>query len=191
MTDETKPQEEKQDDRMMVITPQDLFDLDELRREVERRAADKICAEVTKGVLADVQKRISVAIEGQVEAVIMDAIVKRRQPTDWMGNPKGEVTTLEEEIIKKADKALTQDVDAETGKDVSYRRKSCSMLQFLCRKTMDQWVDVTLKRATERIGVKLADELPTEYIEAELKRLAENAAKANAEEEEDPELDDE
>lgn len=190
MTDQTKPQEEPQDDRQMVITPKDLFDLDDLARDVRQMAADRIVSQTKDGVLKDIQVRIGVAIENQVSAVIQEAIAKRRQPTDWMGNPKGEVTTLEEEIMKRIDKLLEKEVDPESGKEPrDYRSKRVPMMTYLCRRTMDSAIEIAILRAAESVCLKISDQIPTEYIAEELKRLHQNAleskARQEAEEDED------
>lgn len=183
MTDET--QDAAKNEKMMVITAEDLFDLDELRREVERRAAEKIAGEVTKGVLKDVQERITVEIDGQIGTVIMNAITKRRQPTDWMGNPKGPETTLEEEMMKRADVILDQKVSKETGGRPRYNSdKTVSLLQFLVRKSLDQAVQIAIEKTADEIGVKLTDEIPTAYIAEELRRLHQNAIESKKREEE-------
>jgi len=171
----------------MVITPKDLFDLDDLARDIRQMSVAKISSEIKDAVLKDVQKIIAEQIESGVAGVIQEAIVKRRQPTDWMGNPKGEVTTLEEEIMKRIDKLLEKEVDPESGKEPrDYRSKRVPMMSYLCRRTMDSAIEIAILKAAESVCLKISDEIPTEYISEELKRLARNA-EAAAEEEEDDE----
>jgi len=129
-----------------------------ISEEIKARIASGLLREIKRDTISEIKKGLTAKIQETCDVIVKDALAERFPLTNEFGEKKSDPVTLRELIIKESTKRLDAKVDANTGKGVSYNKPSCTAVEWMVKKAVQ---DVII----EEVG-KIQDKIKTEAYTA-------------------------
>ena len=124
---------------------------DQIAKAIVAEATLRLVEKFEDQIRREVQAKVGLAIEAQVNAIVEDALTKVFTPVDEFGDPKGEPTTVKAILSKKAKSFLEEKVDMYGKTGNTYGAKQ-PRAEYLLGKLFEEALDHTAKREIEAIA---------------------------------------
>ena len=137
---------------------------DQIAKAIVVEATCRLVEKFEDQIRREVQAKVGLAIEAQVNAIVGDALTKVFTPVDEFGDPKGEPTTVKAILSKKAKSFLEEKVDmyGKTGNTYGSRQ---SRAEYLVGKLFEEALDHAAKREIETIAKQAKEKVHVKVAE--------------------------